>query len=58
MLIRIPDVLNAEQVAHARQVLDQAEWTDGRVTAGHQSAKTKDNMQIPEGIPPRRNWVA
>lgn len=51
MLIRIPDVLTAEQVAHARQVLDQAEWTDGRVTAGHQSAKTKDNMQIPEGHP-------
>ncbi len=51
MLIRIPDVLSAEQVAHARQVLDQAEWTDGRVTAGHQSAKTKDNMQIPEGHP-------
>lgn len=51
MLIRIPDVLSAEQVAHARQVLDQAEWTDGRVTAGHQSAKAKDNMQIPEGHP-------
>ena len=54
MLIRIPDVLTAEQVAHARQVLDKAEWVDGRVTAGHQSAKAKDNMQLPEGSPAAR----
>src|SRR5215218_5508591 len=48
MLLSIPDVLTAEQVSHARQVLDQAEWVDGRVTAGHQSAKAKDNQQLPE----------
>ncbi|MEA2564089.1 MAG: PKHD-type hydroxylase [Acidobacteriota bacterium] len=48
MLLSIPDVLTAEQVSHARQVLDQAEWVDGRVTAGHQSARTKDNQQLPE----------
>src|SRR5688572_17193659 len=51
MLISIPDVLSAEQVAQARQVLDKAEWVDGKVTAGHQSSKAKDNMQIPEGSP-------
>jgi PKHD-type hydroxylase len=51
MLLRIPDVLTSEQVVQARQILDQAEWVDGRVTAGHQSAQTKDNMQIPEGSP-------
>ena len=49
MLIPIPDVLTAEQVVTARQHLDQAEWVDGRVTAGRQSAMTKDNMQLPEG---------
>jgi PKHD-type hydroxylase len=54
MLIRIPDVLSAEQVTHTRKVLDEADWTDGRVTAGHQSAKAKDNMQIPEGHPAAR----
>lgn len=54
MLIRIPDVLTPEQVAHARKQLDEADWTDGRVTAGHQSAKAKDNMQIPEGHPVAR----
>ena len=54
MLLRIPDVLTAEQVAHARQALDQAEWVDGRVTAGHQSAKAKHNLQIAEGTPEAR----
>ena len=51
MLISIPDVLTPEQVAQARQLLDKAEWVDGRVTAGHQSTRTKDNLQIPEGHP-------
>jgi PKHD-type hydroxylase len=49
MLLSIPDVLTAEQVLRARQLLDQADWVDGRVTAGHQSALAKDNMQLPEG---------
>ncbi len=51
MLISVPDVLTGEQVAQARQILDQAEWVDGRVTAGHQSAQAKNNMQLPEGSP-------
>lgn len=54
MLLTIPDVLTAEQVAHARTVLDRAEWTDGRATAGYQSAKIKNNMQLPEGSPAAR----
>ena len=51
MLLSIPDVLNASEVKEARQILDSAEWVDGKVTAGHQSAKAKDNLQIPEGTP-------
>ena len=51
MLITIPDVLTPEQVAEARGLLDSAEWVDGKVTAGHQSAKAKDNQQIPEDHP-------
>jgi PKHD-type hydroxylase len=54
MLLHIPEVLNAEQVAHCRRVLGQAEWVDGRVTAGHQSARAKDNMQLPEHHPAAR----
>jgi PKHD-type hydroxylase len=50
MLIHIPDILSTEQVAHARRLLDAAanDWTDGRVTAGHQSAQVKHNLQLPE----------
>lgn len=54
MLITIPEVLTASQVAHARQLLDTAEWVDGRVTAGYQSAKSKDNMQLPADSPAGR----
>jgi PKHD-type hydroxylase len=54
MLLRIPDVLTPEQVSQARQVLDQSEWVDGRVTAGHQSAQAKNNVQIPENHPAAR----
>ena len=49
MLLTIPDVLTAAEVLRARQLFEEAEWVDGRVTAGHQSARTKDNLQLPEG---------
>lgn len=49
MLIQIPDVLSAEQVADMRRRLDAVDWVDGRVTAGHQSAMVKNNQQLPEG---------
>ena len=51
MLLQVPDVLTAEQVAHARHLLDAADWVDGRVTAGLQSARVKDNQQLPEAHP-------
>jgi len=49
MLLAIPDLLTAEEVASARALLDRAEWTDGRVTAGPQSARAKNNQQLQEG---------
>jgi PKHD-type hydroxylase len=54
MLLDIPEVLTSAQVAEARQVLDRAEWVDGRVTAGHQSARAKHNLQLPEDHPAAR----
>src|SRR5271155_1664709 len=54
MLLTVPDVLSPDQVAKARQILDAADWVDGKVTAGAQSAKAKDNSQIPEGHPAAR----
>jgi PKHD-type hydroxylase len=54
VLLEIPEVLTRDQVAQARQLLDAADWVDGRVTAGHQSARAKDNMQLPEDHPTSR----
>jgi len=54
MLLQIPDVISAEQVAQARQMLDASQWVDGRVTAGHQSALAKHNLQLPEEHPVAR----
>jgi PKHD-type hydroxylase len=48
MLLHVPEVLSPEQVRAMRLSLDEAAWTDGRVTAGHQSARAKDNLQLPE----------
>jgi PKHD-type hydroxylase len=58
MLLHIPDVLNAEQVAQCRLRLEAADWADGRVTAGYQSAKAKDNLQLPEHDPVARELGA
>jgi PKHD-type hydroxylase len=51
MLVHIPGVLNETQMTEFRHALLCAEWVDGRVTAGHQSQRVKDNRQIPEGHP-------
>lgn len=51
MLIHIPDVLTAEALADCRTILSTAPWADGRITAGTQSAKVKNNLQLPENAP-------
>ncbi len=54
MMVHIPQVLSAEQVSHCREVFARAPWEDGRGTAGHQSARVKKNLQLPEGGPEAR----
>jgi len=56
MLLRIPQVLNPEQVQMMRTRLaaDDAPWVDGRATAGHQGAQVKRNLQIAEDTPLER----
>ena len=54
MLLSIPEVLTAEQVAEARRLLDTVDWVDGRVTAGIQSSRVKHNEQLPEDHPAAR----
>jgi predicted 2-oxoglutarate/Fe(II)-dependent dioxygenase YbiX len=54
MLVSIPSVLDAGQLAHARHLLDEAEWIDGRNTAGVQSSIAKRNQQLPQEHPAAR----
>ncbi|MDH4744257.1 Fe2+-dependent dioxygenase [Sphingomonas sp. CBMAI 2297] len=49
MLIAIPELLSPEEVAEIRRVIDAADWVDGNVTSGAQSALAKQNEQLPEG---------
>jgi PKHD-type hydroxylase len=58
VLLQIPDVLTREQVARARQLLASAAWIDGRVTAGPQSARVKENSQLAESDPVARELGA
>ena len=51
MLIQVPDVLSQEDVVQFRNELDNTDWVDGKVTAGYQSARVKDNLQLPESNP-------
>ncbi|ARQ01602.1 Fe2+-dependent dioxygenase [Pseudorhodoplanes sinuspersici] len=51
MMVHIPGILSAKEVAECRQILESSEWVDGKDTAGDQAAKAKYNLQIPEGSP-------
>ncbi|WP_188065140.1 Fe2+-dependent dioxygenase [Sphingobium sp. KCTC 72723] len=54
MLIAIPDLLDAAQVATIRALIDPADWVDGNITSGPQSAMAKRNLQLPEDCPAAR----
>jgi PKHD-type hydroxylase len=47
MLLHVPEVLSAAELADCTTRLDAATtWKDGRITAGHQSAAAKNNLQL------------
>ncbi len=48
MLLHIPNVLNATELKSLQDLMAKAEWVDGKVTAGTQSAQVKRNMQLAE----------
>ncbi|GGF54630.1 PKHD-type hydroxylase [Azorhizobium oxalatiphilum] len=54
MLIVVPDVLTPDEIRHCRQILESSPWVDGRVTAGDQAVKIKNNLQIPVDSPQAR----
>ena len=46
MLLHIPEVLSADDLADCRAALAGAAWVDGRGTAGFLSAPVKENLQL------------
>lgn len=48
MLLHVPEVLTTDELGQLRLLLSTADWTDGKVTAGTQSAQVKRNLQLPE----------
>ncbi len=48
MLLHVREVLTREEVLHANKMLAGAPWEDGRLTAGEQSARAKNNEQLRE----------
>jgi PKHD-type hydroxylase len=48
MLVHIPHLLTQDQVTAMQSRLEAASWADGRLTAGHQSAQAKSNLQLPQ----------
>ncbi|MDD4914319.1 MAG: Fe2+-dependent dioxygenase [Methylococcales bacterium] len=51
MLLHIENILTAEELAHIDHLLTQAEFVDGRITAGYQSTAVKNNLQLTEQSP-------
>lgn len=54
MLLTIPSVLTTDARARCRELLALGSWADGRITAGTQSERMKNNLQLPEGSPAAR----
>jgi PKHD-type hydroxylase len=48
MIVRIASVLSADELAAIRARIAGGAWEDGRLTAGHQSAQAKANLQLPQ----------
>jgi len=48
MIVRIGSVLSADELTSIRARLELGAWEDGRLTAGHQSAQVKANLQLPQ----------
>lgn len=58
MLLHVPAVLTATEVAQFREALERASWIDGRATAGPLSATVKQNDQLQENDPTARRLGA
>lgn len=52
MILTLPRILNAHELAQFRTHLEAADWQDGLGTAGTLSAVVKDNQQLEEDVEP------
>ena len=48
MLLHIPNVLNTEELKAIQKILHEANWVNGKITAGTQSEQVKNNLQLAE----------
>ena len=48
MILHIPNVLSKEQLIECRKLLNEADWIDGKTTAGSQAVNVKNNFQLHE----------
>ena len=51
MILHIPNVLNQNQIKECRELLNKADWIDGKLTAGSQAINVKSNLQLAEDNP-------
>lgn len=54
MLIHLKQVLDPENLEKCRATLEQADWSDGRGSAGYLSQAVKRNRQLPDDHPAAR----
>lgn len=54
MLVEIPEVLTAGELAEVRRLIEAAGLVDGRATAGELAAQAKHNLQLPQDGPEAR----
>lgn len=47
MIITLPKLLSTAQVDEAKNMLEAADWVDGKATAGHLAKASKHNLQLP-----------
>lgn len=48
MILHVPQLLSPEALAQCRSLIDNADWQDGKITAGSQSEQVKNNRQLRE----------
>jgi PKHD-type hydroxylase len=51
MILNIPDLLKPDQLIQARDLLQKADWIDGKISAGAQAAQVKNNQEISKDHP-------